>query len=115
MSGEVAAQIRVSRGPGGRAADTPAGSLALSALNAVAGDRLGPGMAPLTIGLTVRAAGRDVDLTTEELAAAFTQATLRLAVFVHGLGANEDLWRWRSEGEQRVPYRERLRAEFADG
>jgi len=112
VGGEVAAQIGASGGPGGSAAGTPAGRLALSALNAVAGDRLGPGMAPLTIGMAVRAAGRDVDLTTGELAAALPQATPRLAVFVHGLGANEDLWRWRSEGQQRVPYGERLRAEF---
>jgi pimeloyl-ACP methyl ester carboxylesterase len=112
VSGEVAAQIGASRGSVGSAAGTPAGSLALSALNAVTGDRLGPGLAPLTIGMTVRAAGRDVDLTAEELAAAFPHATPRLAVFVHGLAANEDLWRWRSDGDQRVPYGERLRADF---
>ena len=112
VSGEVAAQIGAGRGSVGSMAGTPAGNLALSALNAVTGDRLGTGLAPLTIGMAVRAAGRDVDLTTGELAAAFPRATGRLAVFVHGLGANEDLWRWRSEGDQRVPYGERLRAEF---
>jgi pimeloyl-ACP methyl ester carboxylesterase len=112
VGGEVAAQIGAGGGSAGSVAGTPAGNLALSALNALAGDRLGPDMAPLTIRMSVRVAGRDVDLTAGELAAAFPYATPRLAVFVHGLGANEDLWRWRSDDGQRVPYGERLRAEF---
>ena len=84
VSGEVAAQIGAGGGSAGSVAGTPAGNLALSALNALTGDRLGPGMAALTIGMTVRAAGRDVGLTAGELAAAFPHATPRLAVFVHG-------------------------------
>jgi pimeloyl-ACP methyl ester carboxylesterase len=112
VGGEVAAQIGAGGGSAGSVGGTPAGNLALSALNALTGDRLGLDLAPLTIRMSVRAAGRDVDLTTGELAAAFPHATPRLAVFVHGLGANEDLWRWRSDDDQRVPYGERLRAEF---
>ena len=80
-------------GAGGQPAGRePAGNLALAALNAVAGDRLDPDLAPLAIGMAVRAGGRDVGLTAEQVAAAFPHATPRLAVFVHGLAETEDSW-----------------------
>ena len=53
----------------------------------MAGDRLGPGLEPLAIRMAVRAGGRDVGLTANEVAAAFPHATPRRAVFVHGLAA----------------------------
>ena len=88
----------------------PAGNLALAALNAVAGDRLGPGLEPLAIRMAVRLGGRDVGLTADEVAAAFPRATPRLAVFVHGLAETDDSWRRRA-GDS-APYGERLQAEF---
>ena len=45
------------------AARGPASSVALAALNAFAGDRLGPDLAPLAIRMAVRADGRDVELS----------------------------------------------------
>ncbi len=93
--------------PAGR---EPGGNLALAVLNAVAGDRLGADLAPLAIGMTVRADGCDVGLTPEQVAAAFPHATPRLAVFVHGLAETEDSWRRRAG--QSVPYGRRLQAEF---
>ena len=69
-----------------RLAESPPGNLALAALNAVAGDRLGPGLEALTITMAVRAGGHDVGLTAGEVATAFPHATPRLAVFVHGRG-----------------------------
>jgi len=88
----------------------PAGNLALAALNAVAGDRFGPGLEPLAIRMAVRAGGRDVGLTAGEVAAALPRAAPRLAVFVHGLAETDDSWR-RQAGVS-APYGDRLQAEF---
>src|SRR5215212_12048716 len=49
-------------------ADSPAGGLALGALNGIAGDRLARDHADLAIGLTVRRRGRDVELEGAALA-----------------------------------------------
>jgi pimeloyl-ACP methyl ester carboxylesterase len=107
MSGEIASALGSHRRSAG---STPGGNLALAALNAVAGDRLGPGVAPLAIRMAVRADGRDVELMTHELAGAFPDARPRLAVFLHGLAETENSWdRRRGEG---VSYGRRLEAEF---
>jgi hypothetical protein len=98
-------------GAGGEPAGRePAGNLALAVLNAAAGDRLGSDLAPLAIGMAVRADGCDVGLTARQIAAAFPDATPRLAVFVHGLAETEVSW-YRREA-QSVPYGRRLQAEF---
>jgi pimeloyl-ACP methyl ester carboxylesterase len=107
MSGEIASLA----GAGGQpAAAAPRGNLALAALNAVAGDQLGSDLAPLAIRMAARAGGCDVELTGEELAAVFPQATPRLAVFVHGLAETDDSWRRRSA--DCLPFGPRLQAEF---
>ncbi|HVB45302.1 MAG TPA: hypothetical protein VNF47_21725 [Streptosporangiaceae bacterium] len=98
-------------GAGGQpAARAPAGNLALAALNAVAGDRLGPDLAPLAIRMAVRAGGCDVHLEAKELPAVFSHPAPRLAVFVHGLAETEDSWQRRGAGSE--PYGPRLQAEF---
>jgi hypothetical protein len=107
LSGEAQSLL----GPRGPAAAGP-GSAALAAFNAVAGDRLGPDLAPLAIRMTVRAGGRDVAVSTGELAAAFPQATTRLAVFVHGLAETDESWQRPARDGQRTPYGQRLHAEF---
>ena len=106
-AGHAASLFGAAGQPAGR---EPAGNLALAALNAVAGDRLGPGLEPLAIRMAVRAGGRDVGLTADEVAAAFPHATPRLAVFVHGLAETDDSWRRRA-GDS-APYGDRLQAEF---
>ena len=59
-------------GAGGQPADrAPGGNLALAALNAVAGDQLGPGLSSLAIRMAVRADGHDVGLVPQELAERF--------------------------------------------
>ncbi len=103
----VASRLRTNGEP---MASTPGGNLVLAALNAVAGDRLGPDTAPLAIRMAVRANGRDVALLTEDLASAFPQATCRLAVFLHGLAETENSWR--RGGTDCQPYGDRLRADF---
>jgi len=98
-AGAVGGQAAVIFGSGGRPADSGrAGHLALAALNAIAGDRLGAGKAPLAIRMAVRAGGRDVTIDSAALAAEFPDATPRLAVFVHGLAETEDSWRRRDGG-----------------
>jgi pimeloyl-ACP methyl ester carboxylesterase len=88
----------------------PAAGLALAVLNAVAGDQLGPDLAPLAIRMAVRADGRDVDLTAHDVADTFPHAARRIAVFVHGLAETEDSWRRRAS--QSTPYGSCLEAEF---
>ncbi len=87
-----------------------AGNLALAALNAVAGHRLDPSLAPLGIRLAVRMDGRDVETTAQEVAGAFPAAAPKMAIFVHGLAETDDSWRRRAG--QSTPYGDRLRAEF---
>jgi pimeloyl-ACP methyl ester carboxylesterase len=99
--------LAVGAQPAGR---QPAGNLALAALNAVAGDRLGPGLAPLAIAMAVRVDGCDVELAASEVADAFPSAAPKIAVFVHGLAETENSWRRRAG--QSAPYGDRLRAEF---
>ena len=115
-AGTLSGEALLLFGPGGtEAASTAAtgmGSVALAALNAVAGDRLGPDLAPLAIRMAVRAGGRDVAVSTGELAAAFPQATARLAVFVHGLAETDESWQRPGRDGQRTPYGQRLQAEF---
>ncbi len=110
MGGLVASRF----GTAGRPArQAPGGNLALAAiaaLNALAGDKFGPDLAPLAIQLAVRAGDRDVALVAEELAAAFPYRTDRLAVFVHGL-AETDL-SWHRRAADHLPYGPRLRADF---
>src|SRR5690242_6059488 len=111
VAGTAAGQAAALLGAGGEPADRdPAGNLALAALNAVAGDRFGPGLEPLAIRMAVRAGGRDIGLTAGEVDAAFPRATPRLAVFVHGLAETDDFWRRRA-GDC-PPYGGRLQAEF---
>jgi len=111
VAGTAAGHAASLLGEGGQPAGRePAGNLALAALNAAAGDRLGPGLEPLAIRMAVRAGGRDVGLTGGEVAAVFPRATPRLAVFVHGLAETDDSWRRRA-GDS-APYGDRLAAEF---
>ncbi len=107
ISGEVASVLGNRSLPAGTA---PGGNLALAALNAVAGDRLGPDVQPLAIRMAVRAGGRDVDLTAENLAEAFPDATPRLAVFIHGLAETENSWE--RGGDERECYGRRMQTEL---
>ncbi len=94
---------------------TPAGNLALAALNAAVGHRLAEEGDPLAIRMAVRAGGRDLAPGRAALAVAFPGATGRLAVFLHGLGETEDAWRLharRHYQDPRVCYGTRLADDF---
>ncbi len=88
----------------------PASSVALATLNAFAGDRLGPDLAPLAIRMAVRVDGSDIELAPQQVRDAFGDATPKLAVFLHGLAETENSWlRQASRSES---YGRRLQAEF---
>src|SRR4051794_2694616 len=72
--------------PGSRSlADSPLGALGLGAANGVFGDRLARDHPDLSPDLTIRDHGRAVVLDGDGIAETFTEATPKLAVFVHGL------------------------------
>lgn len=64
----------------------------ISAVNGLIGDRLERERPRLAITMAPRVDGRDVPLTSDGLAAAYPQATGRVAVFLHGLCENEAYW-----------------------
>jgi pimeloyl-ACP methyl ester carboxylesterase len=73
-------------------ADSPAGGIALGALNGAVGDALARDHRSLSLELTIRRRGREVVTDSAGLAAAYPDATPRLAVFVHGLCETEAAW-----------------------
>jgi pimeloyl-ACP methyl ester carboxylesterase len=91
------------------------GALALAAINGYRGDMLAEAGSPLALEMTLRRRGADVAPEPDALAAAFPDATGRLAVFVHGLAESDDSWRLapigRGGGARRT-YGERLREEL---
>ena len=72
---------------------SPRTNLALAVLNATLGDELSDRGSPLAIRMAVRSARADVEPRSDGLRIAFPEATSKLAVFLHGLGENEESWR----------------------
>jgi pimeloyl-ACP methyl ester carboxylesterase len=87
---------------------TPAGSVALGALQGLTGDALEAQGSPLAQPLAVRVRGRVVPPERAALAAAFPAPAPRLAVFLHGLMETELAWRL----GRRPTYGERLAREL---
>ncbi len=86
------------------------GRVAVGAINGMWGDRLNERRSVLETPMAVRRGGRDVGLGAAALAAAFPDATPRIAVFAHGLCETEDAW-WLGS-DRVVPYGDRLRADL---
>jgi pimeloyl-ACP methyl ester carboxylesterase len=84
----------------------PAGRRALAALNGIAGDRLHAERSPLELRMGLRVDGAAVAASRGALARAYPDATPRVAVFVHGLGQSEAIWR---RGGRPAPLGEALR------
>ena len=72
---------------------TPRSNLALAVLNATLGDELADQGSPLAIPMAVRRVRADVAPRRASLEVAFPEATSKVAVFLHGLGENEESWR----------------------
>ena len=98
------------RGIGPRLEAGPKGRHVLSAVNGLIGDRLREERPELAIEMAVRRGGADVPLEPEALGAAFPAASGDLAVFLHGLGENDDSWNLR-RGEHGGTYGSRLAEE----
>lgn len=95
---------------------TPAGLVAIGAINGIWGDFLVETDNALALDMTLRLAdGREVAATPESLAAAHLDATGRIAIFIHGLCETELAWqgvelgRKKPGAERPVPFGERLR------
>jgi len=88
----ASARAMSARGIGRSLEHTPAGRAAVAVLNGLMGaelHRLGDRQA---ISMAVRADGRDIACRPRSLAEAFPHAGGHLAVFVHGLCANDESW-----------------------
>jgi hypothetical protein len=68
-------------------------NLAVAALNAAVGDRLCDANSTLAIHMALRSEGHDVRIRRDTLEAAYSDATPKLAVFLHGLGQTENCWK----------------------
>jgi pimeloyl-ACP methyl ester carboxylesterase len=115
-SGGASLLARRSREDGPALAATPAGSLALGAINGLYGNHLTERGNRLAFGMAIRRHGEDVVLTDGGIVAAFPDATSRIAVFVHGLFGDEDNWRLfplRGARAGRRTYGERLQDELS--
>jgi pimeloyl-ACP methyl ester carboxylesterase len=96
-------------GVGPRLEEGAAGRHALSAVNGLIGDRLRDERPELAIEMAVRSDGADVPLHPTALAESFRTATGDLAVFLHGLGENDESWNLR-RAEHGGTYGSRLAA-----
>lgn len=73
-----------------------AADLAVAAINGVAGDRLERDGNPLAVKMSLRHGDATVAACREALTDAFPEASPRLALFIHGLAANDAAWRFYS-------------------
>ena len=102
---------------GGRPISTTrTGAVALGALNGWAGDRLAARGSDLAVEMTLRdPLGRRIAIDGSSLAAAYPQATNKVAIFIHGLTETERTW-WfgmrDGDGTGGRPYGERLAADL---
>jgi hypothetical protein len=80
-------------GVGPRLEDGVRGRFVSSAVNGLIGDRLLRERPQLAIPMAVRRHGADIGLESDDLAAAYPQATGRLVLFLHGLCENESYFR----------------------
>jgi len=75
------------------AGSTPRSNLALAVLNATLGNELADQGCPLAISMAIRHARADIAPRRDAFNVAFPDATSKVAVFIHGLGENEESWR----------------------
>ncbi len=79
-----------------QAVASPQREAVLAALNGVLGDYLARSGNPLATPMSLRHAGRPLELTAASLAAAVTQPRPRILLLVHGLCMNDQQWQRRS-------------------
>jgi pimeloyl-ACP methyl ester carboxylesterase len=96
--------------------ESPPGSIALGALNGMIGDGLANRCSELALSMSIRSRGEEVMADPTALARAFSDATPRLVLFVHGLCETDEAWQVLplgigDEGARRS-YGSRLKAEL---
>lgn len=96
---------------GGELERSPAGRQVVSAVNALIGDALVTEGNPLAIRMSLRKDGRDLSLDPDDLRAAYPDCDGRLVLFVHGLGENDDCWKFKA-AEEGGTYGDRLATEL---
>src|SRR4051794_17031567 len=79
----------------------PGGAALVAAINGLIGDTLERRQSSLHQPMALRVHGEAIGTTRADLAAAYPQATPRVAIFLHGLMETEFSWRWgsRDSGE----------------
>ena len=95
-----------------RLSANPVGSFAIAVLDGLIGDALEEQQSALAEPMSVRVDGRVVEPEPDALAQAFSPATPRLVVFVHGLMGTELGWRWFG-GPAKQSYGDRLARDLA--
>lgn len=91
------------------------GDLTIAALNGFAGERLAQEGNPLVTPMGLRVDGAMVAPEPAALAAAYPNASPRLALFVHGLACSESMWRLHAErhyGDPHTTYGSRLQRDL---
>jgi len=79
---------------GGRiVSTTPRGAALVAAIDGLIGDKLEQRQSALHEPMSIRVGGKPLDLTREEVDAAYPTATPRIAIFLHGLMETEFSWR----------------------
>ncbi|MGE2815207.1 esterase/lipase family protein [Mycobacterium heidelbergense] len=111
-AGELAAEVR-----GSDEDDTvqshPTVAGVVAALNGIYGDELTNRGNEFALTMQIRQRGKPVALDAAAVAAAFPEATGRIAVFVHGWCMTEMSWRRQPrDGEMALPYGTRLRSDL---
>lgn len=94
---------------------TPTLDLATSVINGAVGDHLERRGSELGIPMELRWRGRPLQADREALRQAYSAATGRVAVFVHGLMANDEVWRFFArpeDGPERADYGGRLQQDL---
>jgi pimeloyl-ACP methyl ester carboxylesterase len=89
---------------------TPAGRVAVSALNGAFGDTMARRGNALALPMAVRRRGGDLDIARTELRSAYPDARSRVAVFVHGLCETDDAWKLGAG--RHAPYGHRMEIEL---
>ncbi len=106
-AGAVAAGWLSGRPAGEPLGDARLGQHLLAVLNGAHGDLFDRELAELALPMSLRHGGHDVAPDPAALAAAYPDATPRLAVFLHGLMETEIAWRYQAErrhGDPEVSY-----------
>ncbi len=96
LGGEIAGHRASAAPQAAPLADKPRARAVLGFVNGAVGDVLERDFSALALPMRLRHEGRDLPVERSALAAAYPQASDRIAVFLHGLVETEDAWRYKA-------------------